>query len=145
MDQSSSTATMTIENKLSDLVLQAAFNVHRALGPGLVRNAYLKCLNYEIRQLGLDVESLKKMPLVYGDVRIDIGYTIDLMVEKRLLIQVSCVENFNELDMAKMKTYLKLSGCKMGYLMNYNVRSLKNGIRRVLITEMLREDVRTAS
>ena len=136
---------MKIENRLSDLVLKAAFNVHRALGPGLVRTAYLKCLTYEIRQLGLEVECHKMMPLLYGDIRVDMGYAIDLMVEKRLLIQVNNGETFSELDMAKMKTYLKLSGCKMGFLINYNVPSLKQGIRRILISpESVFQDIKTA-
>ena len=123
---------MTIENRISDLILQTAFHVHRTLGPGLVRSAYLQCLTYEIRQLGLEVDSHKEMPLVYGDLKINIGYTVDMMVEKRVLIQVKHGENISDLDMAKMKTYLKLSGCKMGFLINFNVRTLNSGIRRVI-------------
>lgn len=136
---------MTIENRISDLVLQAAFNVFRALGPGLVGSAYLDCLTYEIRQLGLEVDCRKEMPLVYGDLKVNLGYAIDLMVERRVLIQVSQGESFSDLDMAKMKTYLKLSGCKMGFLVNFNVRTLKEGIRRVMLNqEAQHEEVRTA-
>ena len=136
---------MTIENRISDLVLQAAFNVFRALGPGLVGSAYLDCLTYEIRQLGLEVDCRKEMPLVYGDLKVNLGYAIDLMVERRVLIQVSQGESFSDLDMAKMKTYLKLSGCKMGFLVNFNVRTLKEGIRRVMLNQEAQHDeVRTA-
>ena len=136
---------MTIENRISDLVLKAAFNVYRALGPGLVSSAYLECLTYEIRQLGLEVDCRKEMPLVYGDLKISLGYSIDLMVEKRLLIQVKHGENFTDLDMAKMKTYLKLSGCKVGFLINFNVRSLKEGIRRVVANhQIMSDEIKTA-
>ena len=136
---------MTVENKISELVLQAAFRVYRALGPGLVTQAYVECLTYEIKKVGLEVDSQKNMPLVYGDLKIDLGYSIDLLVEKRVLIQVKHGENFNALDMAKMQTYLKLSGCKLGFLMNFNVRSLKNGIRRIMADhQILREQIKTA-
>ncbi|MBK8502454.1 MAG: GxxExxY protein [Saprospiraceae bacterium] len=134
-----------MENRISDLVLQAAFNVHKALGPGLLGCAYLDCLTYEIRQLGLDVDCRKEMPLQYGDLRVNLGYAIDMMVERRVLIQVSQSESFSELDMAKMKTYLKLSGCKIGFLVNFNVRTLKEGIRRVMLNhEVQRDEVRAA-
>ncbi|MCB0689146.1 MAG: GxxExxY protein [Saprospiraceae bacterium] len=136
---------MTVENKISELVLQAAFRVYRALGPGLVTQAYVECLTYEIKKVGLEVDSQKNMPLVYGDLKIDLGYSIDLLVEKRVLIQVKHGENFNALDMAKMQTYLKLSGCKLGFLMNFNVRSLKNGIRRIMADhQIVREQIKTA-
>jgi GxxExxY protein len=136
---------MTIENRISDLVLQAAFNVFKALGPGLVGSAYLDCLTYEIRQLGLEVDCRKEMPLVYGDLKVNLGYAIDMMVERRVLIQVSQGASFSELDMAKMKTYLKLSGCKIGFLVNFNVRTLKEGIRRVMLNhEVQHDEVRTA-
>ena len=136
---------MTIENRISELVLQAAFNIYKALGPGLLGSAYLDCLTYEIRQLGLEVDCHKEMPLIYGDLKVDLGYAIDMMVEKRVLIQVGHGESFSELDMAKMKTYLKLSGCKIGFLVNFNVRTLKEGIRRVILNhEVQHEEVRTA-
>ena len=136
---------MTIENRISELVLQAAFNIYKALGPGLLGSAYLDCLTYEIRQLGLEVDCHKEMPLIYGDLKVDLGYAIDMMVEKRVLIQVGHGESFSELDMAKMKTYLKLSGCKIGFLVNFNVRTLKEGIRRVILNhEVQHEEVTTA-
>lgn len=136
---------MTVENKISDLVLQAAFHVYRALGPGLVTQAYLECLTYEIRRLGLEVDCRKEMPLVYGDLKIRLGYSIDLMIERRVLIQVKHGDNFTDLDMAKMQTYLKLSGCKLGFLINFNVRSLKEGIRRVIVDyKALSAEIKTA-
>lgn len=131
---------MTLENRISDLVLQTAIHVHRTLGPGLVKNAYLQCLAYEVRLLGLETALHKEMPLVYGDVKINVGYAVDLMVEKRVLIQVKHGDNFSALDMAKMKTYLKLSGCKMGFLINFNVPSLRSGVRRVISNPHLNPD-----
>ena len=137
---------MVTENKISELILKAAFNVHRTLGPGLVACTYLRCLTYEIQQLGLTVECDKQMPIVYGDLKVNVGYSIDLLVEKRVLVTVKSCDTFTEIDMAKMHTYLKLSGCKMGFLINFNVRSLKQGIRRVLFKFAdLQENVRTAS
>jgi GxxExxY protein len=136
---------MVTENKISELLLKAAFNLHRTLGPGLVTSTYLRCLCYEIEQLGLTVECNKKMPIVYGDLKVNVGYSIDLLVEKRVLVIVKSCDAFTDIDMAKMQTYLRLSGCKMGFLINFNVKSLKQGIRRVLFKYRdLQENVRTA-
>lgn len=137
---------MVTENRISELILKAAFNVHRTLGPGLVSCTYLRCLTYEIQQLGLTVECDKKMPIVYGDLKVNVGYSIDLLVEKRIVVTVKSSDAFTDIDMAKMHTYLKLSGCKMGFLVNFNVTTLKQGIRRVLFKfQDLQENVRTAS
>ena len=137
---------MIAENKISALVLRAAFDVHRKLGPRLVAGSYSQCLAYEIERLGLSVVRNKKMPLVYGDLKVNVGYEIDLLVEKRVLVYVKSCEKFSELDMIKMQTYLKLSGCKVGFLINFNVTTLKIGIRRVLASyEEKKKSVRTAS
>ncbi|NND34653.1 MAG: GxxExxY protein [Saprospiraceae bacterium] len=134
------------ENRISELLLKAAFNVHKNVGPGLMTGSYIPCLAYEIRKSGLTVECHKKMPLVYGDLKVNVGYAVDLLVEKRVLVNIKNCEKFSDLDMAKMQTYLKLSGCKMGYLINFNVPTLKTGIRRVLFSHIYKSDaVRTAS
>ncbi len=123
--------TMT-ENELSTEVIGCAIAVHRSLGPGLLENAYLQCLAYELRNRGLKVEIEKPMPLIYDEVEMDCGYRIDLLVENKVIIELKAVEELNDVHLAQTLTYLKLSGCKLGLLMNFNVAILKNGIKRVV-------------
>ena len=120
------------ENELSKEVIGCAITVHRSLGPGLLENAYQQCLAYELRNLGLKVEVEKSMPLIYDDVEMDCGYRIDILVENKLIIELKAVEEINDVHLAQTLTYLKLSGCKLGILMNFNVAILKNGIKRVV-------------
>lgn len=120
------------ENELSNIVIGLAIKVHKALGPGLLESAYRESLFYEINKAGLYVEKEKPMPLIYEEVKLDIGYRIDLMVEHKLVLELKSVEGLNEVHLAQLLTYLKLSGCKLGLLMNFNVAILKNGIRRVV-------------
>lgn len=125
---------MRIENRIIELILKAAFSVHADLGPGLLESAYEECLYHELISLGLTVSKQKPMPLIYKKVQLEVGYRMDLLVEKRVIVEVKSVNAFNEVHMAEVITYLKLSGCKMGLLLNFNLKSLKNGIRRVLHT-----------
>lgn len=120
------------ENKLSNEVIGLAIKTHKNLGPGLLESAYEECLFYEISETGLYVEKQKPMPLVYEDVKLDCGYRIDLMVERKLIVEVKSVEALNDVHLAQVLTYLKLSGCKLGLLINFNVALLKNGIKRVI-------------
>lgn len=105
--------------------------VHTALGPGLLESAYQECLYYEIQQIGLRVEKEKPLPLVYEEVKLECGYRVDLFVESKLIIEIKAVEAINDVHLAQVLTYLKLSECKLGLLLNFNVARLKNGIRRV--------------
>ncbi len=120
------------ENNLSKLVFEAALNVHRKLGPGLLENSYKECLHYELTKEGLFVEKEKALPLVYEQVKLDIGYRIDLMVENKVIIETKAVEALNDVHLAQVLTYLKLSNCKLGLLINFNVTLLKNGFKRVV-------------
>lgn len=120
------------ENELSNIVIGLAIRVHKALGPGLLESAYRESLFYEINKAGLYVEKEKPMPLIYEEVKLDIGYRIDLMVEHKLVLELKSVEGLNDVHLAQILTYLKLSGCKLGLLINFNVAILKNGIRRVV-------------
>jgi len=119
------------ENQLSSMIIGHAMKVHTELGPGLLENAYEMCLFYELGNCGLCVERQKSLPLIYHEIRLDAGYRLDLMVENKVIIEVKAVESFNELHLAQVLTYLKLSGCKLGLLINFNVRSLRDGIKRV--------------
>jgi len=118
-------------NNITEKILKCAFKVHTELGPGLLENAYEECMFYEIKQAGLLVEKQKALPLVYFDVKLDTGYKIDLLVENSIVVEIKAVESFNDVHTAQVLTYLKLSKCKIGLLLNFNVSSLKNGIKRL--------------
>ncbi|MEW6508659.1 MAG: GxxExxY protein [Bacteroidota bacterium] len=120
------------ENELSNIVIGLAIKIHKALGPGLLESAYRESLFYEINKAGLSVEKEKPMPLIYEEIKLDIGYRIDLLVENKLILELKSVESLNEVHLAQILTYLKLSGCKLGLLINFNVAVLKNGIKRVV-------------
>lgn len=123
---------MNIE-ELYKKVLDCSFRVHSALGPGLLESAYLECLFYELEINGLMVEKQKPMPLVYKDVKLDAGYRIDLLVEGKIVVELKSVEALCEIHMAQILTYMRLSGCKLGLLANFNVKHLKDGIKRVIL------------
>ena len=120
------------ENELSKIVFDAGIKVHKALGPGLLESAYEECLYYELQKYGLFVEKQKALPLIYEDVKLDVGYRIDLLVESKLVIEIKSVEALNDLHLAQILTYLKLSNCKLGLLINFNTVLFKNGVKRVI-------------
>lgn len=119
-------------NNLTYLILKSAYKVHSELGPGLLENAYEECLFYELNSQGIKVEKQKSLPLIYQDVKLDSGYRIDLLVDNRVVIEIKSVSSFNEVHTAQILTYMKLSKCKIGLLINFNVKSLKNGIKRLI-------------
>ncbi len=119
------------ENELSNIIIGCAIEVHKQLGPGLLESAYQECLYYELKQLGLDVKKEKPMPVIYKEVKLEHGYRIDLLVENKVVIEVKTVEFLNDVHTAQVLTYLKLGNYKLGLLLNFQVTTLKNGIRRV--------------
>jgi GxxExxY protein len=120
------------ENEISEKVIGCAIQVHRELGPGLLESSYEECLYYELIQSGLLVEKQKPLPLVYKEVNLDCGYRLDLLVEKKVIVEIKSVEALNDIYLAQVLTYLKLSNCKLGLLMNFNVVLLKDGIKRIV-------------
>jgi GxxExxY protein len=120
------------ENELSKIVFDAGLKVHKALGPGLLENAYEECLCYELCKQNLLVEKQKPLPLIYQEIRLDVGYRIDLMLERKLIIEIKSVEALNELHIAQILSYLRLSNCKLGLLINFNTVLFKDGIKRVV-------------
>ena len=120
-------------NDLSNTVIGLAIKVHKSLGPGLLESAYEECLFYELKKHGLNVERQKPMSLVYENVQLNVGYKIDLLVDNKLIVEVKAVETINHVHLAQILTYLKLSQCKLGLLINFNVKYLKDGIRRVVL------------
>jgi len=120
------------ENELSNRIIGIAIEVHKALGPGLLESAYKECLFYEIAKAGLYVEKEKPMPLIYHEVKLECGYRLDLLIERKLVIEIKSVEALNEVHFAQTLTYMKLGNFKLGLLINFNVIRLKEGIKRVI-------------
>jgi GxxExxY protein len=120
------------ENELSKLILDAAFRVHSALGPGLLESAYEACLAYKLRTAGLDVATQVPVPLSYREVRLDVGYRLDLLVEDLVVIEVKSVDELNPIHTAQVLSYLRLSNKKLAILINFNVVHLRHGIKRVV-------------
>jgi len=120
------------ENELSNRILGCAIKVHKALGPGLLESAYQRCLEYELIKDGLDVEFEKALPLVYEEVKMEVGYRIDLLVNKKVVIELKSVESLTDVHRAQVITYLKLGEYKLGLLINFNVALLKHGIERIV-------------
>ena len=119
-------------DSLTSQILKCAFEVHTALGPGLLESAYKECLSYKLAKSGLYIEKEKAIPIVFEDIKLECGYRLDILVEKQIVIELKSVEALNDVPLAQVLTYLKLGNYKIGYLMNYNVTGLKNGIRRLV-------------
>ena len=113
-------------------VLDCAFLVHTALGPGLLESAYTECLYYELMQSGLKVEKQKPLPLIYKEVNLEAGYRIDLLVEDSIVVEIKSIDALADIHMAQILTYLKLSKCRLGLHANFNILHLKDGIKRVI-------------
>ena len=120
-------------NQITETIIGAAIEVHRVLGPGLLESAYEACTAFEVAQRGLRVEEQKPLPVVYREVRLDCGYRLDLLVEEAVIVEIKAVERLMPIHQAQLLSYLKLSGCKVGLLINFNVEILKDGVRRVVI------------
>jgi GxxExxY protein len=117
-------------NQITERVIGAAIAVHRALGPGPLESAYETCLMYELTQQGLKVEAQKPLPVTYREVKLDCGYRLDLLVEDAVIVELKSVDRLAPIHTAQLMSYLKLSGCKIGLLINFNETLLKNGIVR---------------
>lgn len=120
------------ENQLAKIVLDHSFNIHKNLGPGLLESAYESCLYYELSNSGIQIERQKGLPLKYKEVKMDVGYRIDLILENKLIVEIKSVEALADIHLAQTLTYLRLADCKLGLLLNFNVVLLKSGIRRVV-------------
>ena len=121
------------ENPISNQIIGAALNAHRTLGPGLLESAYQECMYYELIQKGFNVRKELPMPIIYKEVKLDHGYRIDLLVENKVVIEIKTVEKFTDVHLAQMLTYLRLGNFKLGYIINFHVARLKDGIKRVIM------------
>jgi GxxExxY protein len=124
---------MFIERDLTERILRCAYSVHTELGPGLLESAYEACLFYELQQNGLIVERQVELPVEYKGIEIEAGYRIDLLIEDKVILELKAVEEFKDIHTAQLLTYLKLAECKIGYLINFNVKSLRTGIKRFVM------------
>ncbi len=118
-------------NQTSGMIVDAAFAVHSALGPGLLESAYEACLLYELRKRGLTVETQVPLPIVYESVQLEIGYRIDLLVENTIVIELKACEAIAPVHRIQLLSYLKLSGKPLGLLLNFHVALMKDGIVRI--------------
>jgi GxxExxY protein len=117
---------------IGEIIIGAAMKVHTELGPGLLESAYEACLAHELKKLSLDVKQQLPIPLIYDGVKLDIGYKMDLLVNDSVVIELKAVEKMLPIHTAQLLSYLKLSGYRVGYLLNFNVVSMRDGIKRVV-------------
>jgi GxxExxY protein len=120
-------------DSLTHGIIGAAIEVHRGLGPGLLESAYEACLAYELRLRGMNVKSQQPLPVFYKDVMLDCGYRLDLVVEDQVIVEIKSVRELAAIHEAQLLSYLKLSDCYKGLLINFNVKMLKDGIKRMSI------------
>ncbi len=117
-------------NKLTEGIIGAAIEVHRTLGPGLLESAYQAALDYELKQRGYKVEQQKPLPMLYKEIKLDAGYRLDFLVNDKVILEIKSSDGLIPIHDAQILSYLRLSGCKVGLLINFNVKLLKNGIKR---------------
>lgn len=120
-------------NDVSYTIIGCAYKVHSELGPGLLESTYEVCLEYELLKAGLNVERQKVLPVVYENIKLEAGYRIDLLVNKKIIIELKSVDQIAPIHKAQVMTYLKLSGLKLGLLLNFNTLDMKQGINRVIM------------
>ncbi|GAB6871498.1 GxxExxY protein [Bacteroides rodentium] len=120
-------------NEMTGLILKKAYEVHSILGPGLLESAYEECLAYELMQCGFKVERQKALPIIYKNIKLDAGYRLDIVVNDSVIIELKSVEALNPIHTSQLLTYLKLSKIRYGLLINFNVKSLKEGIKRYIM------------
>lgn len=119
-------------DQITNNIIGDAIEVHRALGPGLLESEYEACLAFELVEHGLKIERQKPLPVVYRDVKLDCGYRLDILVEESVVVEIKVVDQLAPIHRAQLLSYFRLSGCKVGLLINFNVKVLKNGIVRMV-------------
>jgi len=120
------------ENQIATAIVNAAIHVHRQLGPGLLESVYEECLYYTLLKRGYNVEKQLALPVYVEEIKMEVGFRTDLLVERKVIIEVKSVEKLNDIHLAQTLTYIKLSNCKLGILINFNTVKVVEGIRRVV-------------
>lgn len=123
---------MRTENALARELVDAAIHVHKRVGPGLLESAYVRCLEQELRNRGLLVEREVPLALSYDGLQVDCAYRVDLLVGRKVVVEVKSVESFGRVHHLQLLTYLRLAGCRLGFLLNFNVPLMREGIRRII-------------
>lgn len=124
---------MLLEKELTDKIIRSGIEVHRALGPGLLESTYEKCLMKEFELSGIPFQSQVDLPLKYKGMKVDAGYRIDLIVHEKVIIELKAIESILPVHEAQLLTYMKLTGMRVGLLMNFHVPVLKDGIKRMVL------------
>ncbi|HSM72044.1 MAG TPA: GxxExxY protein [Anaerolineales bacterium] len=117
-------------NRITESIIGAAIEVHRHLGPGLLESAYQSALAYELTQRGYKIEQQKPLPMTYKEIKLDAGYRLDFLVNEKVVVEIKSSDGIAPIHNAQILSYLKLSGCKVGLLINFNEKLVKNGIKR---------------
>jgi len=120
-------------NEVTERIIGAAIEVHRALGPGLLESAYEECLCHDLTLAGLSFDRQRSLPVEYKGIRLECGYRLDLLVEDTVVVEIKAVSTIEPIHEAQLLTYLRIGGWKVGLLINFNVPVLKNGIRRRIL------------
>ncbi len=120
------------ENEISKIIVEKALKIHKALGPGLLESVYHGALVYELGKAGLEIESEKDIPVVYKEVYFEKGFRADIIANKKVIIEIKSVRKLEDVHFKQLLTYLKLTGLKLGLLINFNEPLLKNGLKRVI-------------
>ncbi|NQU85670.1 MAG: GxxExxY protein [Mariniphaga sp.] len=121
-----------IENRIATAILDQAFKIHTELGPGLLESVYERCLQYELVEAGYNAQTQVPVPMNYKNIKFDAGFRIDLIVNKLVLVEIKSVENLAPVHFAQTLTYLRMSNLKLGLLINFNTKFLKDGIHRIV-------------
>jgi len=119
-------------NDISSIIIGAAIKVHKDLGPGLLENVYESCLEYELKQSGMDIQRQLVLPVIYKGIHIDTAYRLDLLVENEVIVEIKSVSGLVNIHTAQLLTYLKLTNLKLGLLINFNTTKVTQGIKRVV-------------
>lgn len=117
---------------LAKEIVDIAYKIHKASGPGLLESVYERCFCYELMKSGLYIARQKPLPLIYEEIKLEIGYRVDFLIENKLVVEIKSVESLNDIHLAQILTYLRLSHCKLGLLINFNTLLFKDGVRRVI-------------
>ena len=120
-------------DRVATEIVDAAYRVHSELGPGLLESAYEMCLEHELKKRGLTVRRQASLPVVYDSIEIEAGYRLDLVVEDSVIVELKSVDTLMQIHVAQVLTYLKLGGFKLGFLMNFNVTRIKDGMKRIVL------------
>ncbi len=120
-------------NKITESIIGASIEVHKSLGPGLLESAYEKCLEYELKLRNLKVDRQIPIPVVYKDLHLEYGYRIDLFVENTVIVEINSVDALHPVHEAQILTYMKFAEKKIGLLINFNVKLLKQGLKRYIL------------